>query len=83
MFIALLFITASLLTIFLQENKTLKWATAFVAFISCVQGIIPFFKKNTRITKQIQNHYEIKKNIALDERKKQYLSILESDHFSE
>jgi len=82
-FIALLFITASLLTIFLQENKALKWATAFVAFISCVQGIIPFFKKNTRITKQIQNHYEIKKNIALDERKKQYLSILESDHFSE
>ena len=81
--IAVLFVTASFLTIYLQESNVLKGVTAIVAIITCIQGTIPFFKKTTWLTRLIHNHYEIKKNLALDDRKKQYLAIIDSNSVSE
>ena len=75
--IAIAFIFASSYSFVQQSESSGKWAVLFVAIISTIEGIMPFFSKDNFFIKQYKRHLQKKKLQALDTRKEHYLSLLE------
>lgn len=74
---AIAFIIASCYSFAQQSESSGKWAVLFVAIISTIEGIMPFFSKDNFFIKQYKRHLQKKKLQALDTRKEHYLSLLE------
>ena len=74
---AIAFIIASCYSFVQQSESSGKWAVLFVAIISTIEGIMPFFSKDNFFIKQYKRHLQKEKLQALDTRKEHYLSLLE------
>lgn len=75
--IAIAFIIASCYSFIQQSESSGKWAVLFVAIISTIEGIMPFFSKDNFFIKQYKRRLQEKKLQVLDMRKEHYLSLLE------
>lgn len=80
--VALIFLIATVISICMQGNTVLIVASSVVAVVTIIQSFSSILKKSTWITKRIHYCYEIRKNNAMDERKRKYLSIADPNNTS-
>lgn len=77
--IAALFVGASVISIVSQWSSSAIAAILLVAIVTTYQGAKPFFSKDNWFIKKIRLKLRKEKLIAIDQRKAQYLAILDNE----
>lgn len=75
--IALCFVCASIYSFINSVDGKISYALLLITLVTTVQGAWPFFGKDNWATNLFKRNLNKKKRVALDERKKKYLSLLE------
>ena len=75
--IALCFVCASIYSFINSVDGKKSYALLLITLVTTVQGAWPFFGKDNWATNLFKRNLNKKKRVALDERKKKYLSLLE------
>lgn len=75
--VALCFVCASIYSFINSVDGKISYALLLITLVTTVQGAWPFFGKDNWATNLFKRNLNKKKRVALDERKKKYLSLLE------
>lgn len=77
--IAAAFFAATIASLLEQWETSTQIVLLVITAVSAVQGIMPFFSKETWITRLIHNYLHQKKLAEIDARKDKYLSLLDAN----
>lgn len=77
--VAAIFLIATIASMIEQWETSTQITLLVITAVSAIQGIMPFFSKDTWITRLIHNHLTEKKLAEIDARKEKYLSLLDAD----
>ena len=77
--VAGIFFIATIASLVEQWDTSAQITLLVITFVSTVQSIMPFFSKDTWVTRLIHNHLTEKKLVEIDARKEKYLSLLDHD----
>lgn len=75
-FIAIIFVIATVVSFLNQIEETIKWPVLFVTIVSTAQAIQPFFSKDNWWIKRIKRKLKKEKLATVDKRKEQYMSLI-------
>lgn len=75
-FIAIIFVIATVVSFLNQIEGTIKWSVLFVTIVSTAQAIQPFFSKDNWWIKRIKRKLKKEKLATVDKRKEQYMSLI-------
>lgn len=77
--VAAIFLIATIASMIEQWDTSTQITLLVITAVSAIQGIMPFFSKDTWITRLIHNYLTEKKLAEIDARKEKYLSLLDAD----
>ena len=73
------FLVATIVSLIEQWETSTQIVLLIITVVSTIQGIMPFFAKETWITRLIHQYLERKKLAEIDARKDKYLSLLDAN----
>lgn len=75
--VAIVFVTATVISFLSQMEGPLKWSVLIVTVVTTTQAVLPFFSKDNWMIRMVRRKLKHLKLDELDKRKEKYISLIE------